>query len=178
MPARKPNRIIRVCEGSAVVDVSSPKFPDHATTIDESDLHLITDSPRRWYVAKTKVGSPYVVRNVGVKEAQRTELLHRVILGLTETDNPGDHRNRDTLNNRRYNLRPSTIGQNLRNQRGHRDGSSKYLGVSWCERDQCWRAHSQIDKKHRALGTFKTETEAALAYDNAVRHDPFANLNF
>lgn len=178
MPVRKPNVVISILDGEATVDVSSAKFPHAVTRIDETDLALITESPRRWYAAKTKNGLPYVVRNMGAKHEQYTELLHRVILQLTEPNNFGDHRNHDTLNNRRYNLRPATIGQNLQNQRGHRGGSSSYLGVSWCKRDRCWRAHCQIEKKHRALGSFKTEAEAAVAYDNAVRHDPFANLNF
>lgn len=160
------------------MDVSSAKFPNATTRIDEADLPIISESPRRWYTAKTKAGSPYVVRNMGTKESQYTELLHRVILGLTDTDNHGDHRDHDSLNNRRHNLRPATVGQNLRNQRKRRNSSSQYLGVSWCERDGCWRAHCQVDKKHRALGSFETEEGAARAYDGAVRHDPFANLNF
>lgn len=178
MPARKPNLIVSVLDGEAVIDVSSPKFPNYVTRVDEADMPLVVDSPRRWYVAKTKNGLPYVVRNVGAKRAQRTEMLHRVLLGLTEFDNLGDHEDHDTLNNRRSNLRPATYSQNLRNQRSHHGSSSAYLGVSWCVRDQRWRAHCQVEKKHRALGSFATEIEAAHAYDDAVCHDKFANLNF
>lgn len=178
MPARTPNLVISVIDGEVIVDVSSSKFPNCVTRVDETDLPLIVGSPRRWYVAKTKNGLPYAARNMGAKTNQRTELLHRVILGLVKPEDLGDHRDHDTLNNRRYNLRLASFGQNLQNQRGHRNSSSAYLGVSWCKRDQCWRAHCQIDKKHRALGSYKTEEQAALAYDDAVRHDPFANLNF
>lgn len=178
MAARKPNLVVSVWDGIAVIDVSSAKFPNYVTRIDDVDLHLITESPRRWYVAKTKAGSPYVVRNIGRGSSQKTELLHRVILGLIDPDVLGDHEQHDTLDNRRSQLRAANPGQNVQNQRGHRGSSSKYLGVSWCKRDQRWRAYSQVQGKHRALGSFLEEEMAARAYDAAVRRDPFANLNF
>jgi len=178
MPNRKPNKVVSICDGVATIDVSTRKFPNAVTTIDADNLYLITESPSRWYVKQAKNSNPYVARNIVANGKQFTELLHRVILGLVDRDDLGDHIGHDTLNNQRQNLRQATHSQNVRNQRSHRGSSSGYWGVSWCVRDRCWRAHCQTDGKNRSLGTFKTEIEAAKAYDAAMRNDPFANLNF
>lgn len=178
MPVRKPNVVLSIADGIATIDVSCKKFPDTVTLVDEADLHILVDSPRRWYAARTCGGSPYAVRNMGAGKTQRTELLHRVILGLTERDVFADHRKHNTLDNRRSQLRHATPGQNTRNQRPHIGSSSRYLGVSWCQRDRVWRAYRSENNKARALGSFHDEEAAAHAYDDAVRHDPFANLNF
>ena len=102
--------------------------------------------------------------------------MHRMILGLTNPKIKGDHKDRDTLNNQRSNLRKATNSQNQMNKKPC--GKSKYLGVSWHKTK--WKASISIAGKTMHIGLFDSEIDAALAYDNVARkaHGEFANPNF
>jgi hypothetical protein len=87
-----------------------------------------------------------------------------------------DHKNHDTLDNRRDNLRKCTQAQNLRNQRLRKDNKSGYKGVSWHTRANRWRVTIQ----GKYVGNFIRLKEAAHAYDEAAKlhFGEFAHLNF
>jgi hypothetical protein len=77
-----------------------------------------------------------------------------------------DHKDHNLLNNQKSNLRVCTIKQNTQNvipRKGKK--SSKYKGVSWFKRDNCWRAYIGSNGKHKHIGYFKTELDAALSYN-------------
>lgn len=179
MPGKRPNRIVSVENGTAVVDVSTPKHPHVVTLIDEADLPLITQSPRRWSVHLGPSGL-YVKRYLGSGKSLKMELLHRVILGLSGGDVKGDHVKHDTLDNRREKLRNATSTQNRRNSRSQAGSSSHFLGVSYSKRDRRWLAHIRYDGITRHIGSFLAEEDAALAYDKVAAREfgEFANLNF
>jgi hypothetical protein len=104
----------------------------------------------------------------------RTSRMHRIILDAQ----PGqdvDHINHNGLDNRKANLRLCSRSQNLANQRG-RGGASRFKGVWWDKVHRCWQA--QVGKLH--LGLFKSEEDAARAYDAAAvdRWGEFAWTNF
>lgn len=86
-----------------------------------------------------------------------------------------DHINGDPLDNRRANLRVCEHRQNLWNGRPHRDGSSKYRGVSWHKQSGKWRAQIQ----GKMLGWFVVEDDAARAYNAEAikRFGEFARQN-
>ena len=98
-----------------------------------------------------------------------------------------DHRNHNGLDCQRRNLRKCTQSENSMNmvkQRGHK--TSAYKGV-WITKSihkgivyKYWYAGIRVDYKLIHLGSFKTEIEAAHAYDNAARKHfgEFANTNF
>lgn len=63
----------------------------------------------------------------------------------------------------------------------NRGRTSRYLGVSWSNTHECWKAHATTSSgKHEYVGSFADETEAALARDRVVLYEmrEQAILNF
>lgn len=56
--------------------------------------------------------------------------------------------------------------------------SSKYRGVYWNRECQAWRARLWHDKKSQHIGNFKSEIEAAKAFDKRAREVGRKELNF
>ena len=90
-----------------------------------------------------------------------------------------DHINHNTLDNRKSNLRICTIGENAINRSPNKRGYSKYKGVSWDTDCKKWTAVVSKNKKTVYKKRFKTEMEAAIAYnENAlIHHGEFAHIN-
>ncbi len=111
-------------------------------------------------------------------EKHRIVRMSRAIMGAQDGEQV-DHRNHDTLDNRRANLRLCNNSQNQHNRRRrHVAGSSLYKGVS--RHGRKWRARINLDGQCYHLGYFDDEFVAALIYDSAARkmHGEFALLNF
>jgi hypothetical protein len=89
-----------------------------------------------------------------------------------------DHRNHDTLDNRRFNLRPATEAQNHQNSRKRRDNTSGFRGVSFQKRSGKWQARIRVNGTRLYLGCHATPEIAAIAYAEAVHrlHGEFANV--
>jgi len=179
MPAKGENVINRIDNGIAYIDISTSKYPDTETMIDETDIEIVVDGGTRWVPLKGK-NTLYVVRHEGGRKGKHV-LLHRRLLSL-ENDKQGDHKNGNGLDNRRKNLRPASHEENARNSRRRRNGTSSFLGVSWDADRGKWVAsiRSEDKKGRQSLGRFNDEIEAARAYDRVakVRYGEFANLNF
>lgn len=104
--------------------------------------------------------------------------MHRVI-AQAGPDQHVDHRNGDTLDNRRHNLRICTVRQNVCNT-PPRPGTSRYKGVYAHKRSGRWVAAITHGGKKQHLGYFDTQEEAARAYDQAAARlfGEYAWLNF
>ena len=102
--------------------------------------------------------------------------MHSFILGCKKGEE-GDHKNHDTLDNRRENLRKATRSENARNMRISTN-TSGYRGVCWHQNR--WVAMIKIHQKPIYLGRFRSKEDAARAYDAAakIHHGEFATLNF
>lgn len=129
----------------------------------------------RWYVSKGKAGNFYVRRCVGQKKIK----MHRHVLGLTNPEIKGDHIDGDGLNNQRDNLRSATHLQNNFNRKPLANASSKYLGVHWHDITKKWKAEISVGNRNIYLGVYKTQYQAAFAYNYAAKslRGEFANLN-
>ena len=105
----------------------------------------------------------------------RTMILHRFIMGAAIGEII-DHRNGDTLDCRKGNLRRATRSGNRANAEKHK-GSSRYKGV--CLHHGRWVARIRCNKRLMRLGAFDNPVEAALAYDEKARelHGDFVRTN-
>lgn len=78
-----------------------------------------------------------------------------------------DHINNVKTDNRLENLQIITNRENI--SKDVKNKTSKYTGVYWCNTYQKWKAQIQINKKLNSLGSFKSEYDAHLAYQNKLK---------
>jgi len=91
---------------------------------------------------------------------------HRLIM-LTfhgESELTVDHINGDKMDNRLVNLRYMTQRDNNKEYYKNRDGTSKFVGVSWRSDSNKYRSVIRHDKHLHSLGSFDDELQAAVAY--------------
>ena len=91
-----------------------------------------------------------------------------------------DHRNCDSLDNRRDNLRVVTQAINMRNRRKRKNTSSQFIGVSLRKSRNRFDVNIRHNGKKIYLGSYDNEIDAARAYDAAAKkyYGEFARLNF
>lgn len=145
--------------------------------VDDADYEWL--SQWKWCAWKNQAGNFYAIRNAPRTDGKRRTIrMHQVIMG-TLGKVLTDHRDGEGLNNQRHNLRTCTPCQNVRNQRKHRDGGSKYKGVHWDSARAQWAAKIYVDGRTVALGRYKSEEVAARAYDSKAREcfGEFARVN-
>jgi len=101
----------------------------------------------------------------------KTIRLHSLIMGNPPSEDlTVDHKNDDSLDNQRINLRWATKSQQEFNK--GKQGvkcSSKYKGVSWNKYARKWSAYILYNGKRQHLGYFKDEIIAAKVYNNAAK---------
>jgi hypothetical protein len=113
-----------------------------------------------------KTGTFYADREEfnGARDKRYSVRMHREILGLQRGDKlQGEHRNHNTLDNRRSNLRIATHSENMYNRRLNSNSSCGLKGVT--RHGNYWRAQIQANRKHIVIGSsYNTPEEAHLAY--------------
>ena len=133
-----------------------------------------------WCIRETET-TMYAVRLVkGPENRAKIISLHREILNAP-SHLLVDHRNSDGFDNLKYNLRLATRSQNQFNRRKTKSKtSSRFVGVYYSTRKNRWMANIHLHRKRIWLGSFKSEIDAARAYDIAAikYHGEFAKLNF
>ncbi|MFA5240562.1 MAG: AP2/ERF family transcription factor [Phycisphaerae bacterium] len=134
--------------------------------IDLSDYDLIKDY--KFYFQ----GRRYV-KVSGI--AGKNIFLHQLIMGRKWVD----HIDGNPLNNKRNNLRPCNNQQNQFNQKPQTGRASKYKGVRVANKPRPYYARICFNGREIHLGSFYTEEEAALTYNEAAikYFGVFAHLN-
>lgn len=130
--------------------VNSPKYGKQVVLIDNEDGHLVKGKGLYVHHAGQFL---YVRVNPGKVS------LHRLITKAPK-NLVVDHINRNTLDNRRKNLRVVTIQENLRNQK-RPNNKTGYTGVAVLK--DRFTAQIKVNYKKIHLGVFKTVEEAYKA---------------
>lgn len=87
--------------------------------------------------------------------------MHRLI--MNNQYDIVDHADRNRLNNRKYNLRDASNGQNAMNRSKQCNNTSEISGVSWDSKENKWVAKIDINKKRKHLGYFINKEDAIIA---------------
>ncbi|MGL4999533.1 MAG: HNH endonuclease [Cetobacterium sp.] len=119
--------------------------------------------------------------NVFYAKSQKRH-MHRFLLGVNNKSQFVDHKNGNTLDNRRENLRLCTQADNNRNRDKNKNSNKNYKGVYFDAqtksvnkyRLEFWFQNKRIKRKR-----FFCEKEAALAYNELAKqyYGEFAYLN-
>ena len=144
------------------------------TLVDDEDYIYLNQW--KWCVQKNR-HTYYVIRSQRFP-IRKTIRMHRLILKVKKGEMI-DHKDRNGLNNQKNNLRYCTNSENQRNKINI--GKSKYRGVS-IRNDRGHKritARITIKGKNHFIGNYKTEEEAALAFNRAAKiyYGDFALFN-
>lgn len=154
-----------------------PLTKGQVAIVDDSDYEYLM----QWKWHSTRGNAGYYAKRMDYKDNRKIDvLMARVIMGVTESKIFVDHKNNNTLDNTRGNLRICSNAQNSCNRRSAKGSTSKFLGVSFLARMRKWKAQIQKHGKRIYLGLFDNEEDAAKAYDIAAKqyHGEYANVNF
>ncbi len=142
-----------------------PLTRNQTVIVDASDYEWLTQWP--WYAFHSR-GKFYAARFRRVSEPDKPImiLMHRELTNYEGEET--DHRDRDTLNNRRKNLRPCSRSQNQWNRGSQQLNTSGYKGVSWSKQNKKWQAQTSQNGTKIHLGHYPTKEMAYAAYCDFV----------
>ena len=146
--------------------------------VDDEDYDRIVAV--KWFAYRAHTGKFYAVRTMNVsRRIKHRRTMSAEIMGLPQGSRV-DHRNGDTLDNRKENLRPCSNQQNCCNRGAIANTSSRFKGVSFHRLTGKWAARIRVNYELKHLGLYLSEEAAAKAYDKAAieLHGEFAHTNF
>jgi hypothetical protein len=137
--------------------------------IDDEDYDFVCELLNRGLLKYFKKGNRIMIMG----------LLHRILFRAKTHDPKIDHKDGNSLNNQKSNLRFASHIQNMANRKKSK-GISKYKGVYWNKRNKKWKAQIKSNGKEIYLGVYEEEIDAAIAYDIKAKETwgEFARLNF
>lgn len=131
--------------------------------IDLDDLEKVISFPYTWFAKySANAGSYYACASKYLPEIKhsRTVLMHQFIMGVDKSAREFnvDHKNHNTLDNRKENLRITNVPDNGKNRENrNKNNKSGYRNVSWNKSSQKWVVQLQINGKNTILGNFPKE---------------------
>jgi len=139
--------------------------------VDNEDYEKVNQY--KWFAMKTKYDGFTARRNDSRKNNNGRQvpifMQHFIMDFKPSKKKVMDHINRDTLDNRKQNLRICTYSQNNMNRKSSKNKINKFKGVFKNKgRGKKWTAAIRKNKKLFALGYFNSEIEGAKAYNKAA----------
>lgn len=134
--------------------------------IDEDDYEKI--NKHHWHCNSNKKNRASGYIYFCTKIDKKVIFLHRYIIGLWKEDKMFcDHKNGNTLDNRKSNLRPATKTQNAQNikMKCYKKSGRLKGTAPWGNK---WRADIKYYGNRKYLGLYNTEKEAHEAYCHAA----------
>jgi hypothetical protein len=147
--------------------------------LDDEDYEFITECynlhiDRNGYV-QCRVKKKF--KNIGLFTSLS---LHKLLINPYKTGRGinVDHIDGNKLNNQKVNLRICLHKENMRNRK-LQGGSSKYKGVYWNNKLDCWSVQIKVDTKNIYIGCFTNEIASANCYNHWAKQyfGEFALLN-
>lgn len=139
--------------------------------LDDEDYERLKEF--RYSVGKytlDRQGRFYFRRNLYVDSKRTTISLHRDIMGCVYGDGETvDHKDGNTLDCRKENLRFSTHAENMRNCKIYTNNTSGIKGVQWHTRIGKWTAQIRVDGVLKHLGYHADIKDAEAAYTKASK---------
>lgn len=137
----------------------------YVALVDDEDYEEL--NKYKWWVYVSVSNKAYAVRQV----SRKTIYMHTQISGIKGID----HIDRNGLNNQKYNFRFATASQQVVNRVVV--NKTGYRGVH--KRGNNYVADIKFNKIKKYIGIYKTDLEAAKAYDMEAKklHGAFAVLN-
>lgn len=141
--------------------------------VDDEDYETVNQY--KWFAMAVRRKNVVRYWYAATKFGRKNVSMHRLLMGI---DGPlVDHKNHDTLDNRRSNLRHATRAQNNQNQRLSTRNKSGYKGVIWHKNR--WEVYLRLNGQSRFVGSSTNKEEAAEIYNHhaLLHYGEFALLN-
>lgn len=141
--------------------------------VDDDDYDLVnahkwhaTYAYGGWYARRWVNKQPAMMMHRMITQAQRGEMI--------------DHRNGNSLDNQKCNLRRASNSQNQQNRHRLVTNTSGYRGVTFIKKANKWQAGIKLQGKSYHLGWHLSPEAAARAYDAKAQElfGEFAQCNF
>lgn len=130
--------------------INSKKYGKQIVLLDDEDYERVIKEKYSLSVTYDKTINGFYVAFTTKPKNSSSRLLHRYLLN-PDRNMTVDHINRNTLDNRRCNLRVCTQFENNQNQKANTSGK---VGVSYSKTEKRYVAYIRIKGKMKRLGSF------------------------
>lgn len=156
---------ITIFDDYAELKITSKTYGEYTTIIDIEDIEKV--NKYTWGLCFSKK-LLYVRGKQKINGVWKNINLHRFLMDCPD-GMVIDHLDRNTLNNRKNNIRVCTNLENQQNKGIYQRSLNKLKGAYYRTDGDYWYSTLVMNKKHIWLGVFKTELEAHTAYVKAKK---------
>lgn len=178
LPAKRQSYIFKDYNKTKMktITINSKRFGIHEIMVDDEDFEKINARP--WFLWQCGCGNLYAkTRYLDPGNPRKRFPMHRVIMGVSDPKIMVDHKDRNTLNNQKSNLRIASPRQSALNRRA-RKNKAGFKGVTLMPSGR-YSASIRIDGIKKFSGVFNTAVEAANRYNELakIHHGEFSIPN-